>query len=88
MRIVGTKGAISFSPLERFDGRPVVITLDLSEATASFPDGHHTLEFVPQKNRYEVQLMELADVIRGKCKPTYSYEHDYLVHEITLAAAG
>ena len=88
MRIVGTKGAISFSPLERFDGKPVVITLGLKEDSNSFPAGYHTLEFVPQKNRYEVQLMELADVIRGKCKPSYSYEHDYLVHEVTLAAAG
>ena len=52
------------------------------------PKGFHTLEFPPQKYRYDVQLMEFADIIRGKCKPTYSYEHDYLVHEVTLAAAG
>ena len=88
MRIIGTQGSITFSPLERFDGHPVEIELALAEDIASFPQGSHTLRFVPQKNRYEVQLLELADVIRGKRNPTYSYEHDYLVHEVTLAAAG
>lgn len=88
MRISGTNGSIIFSPLELFDGKPVVVTLNLAKAAGGFPAGKHILNFPPQKDRYEVQLLELADMIRGKIKSSYTYEHDYLVHEITLAAAG
>ena len=88
MRIVGTNGTIRFSPLERFDGKGVEVSLRLAKDSGGFPAGSHTLRFPPQKNRYEYQLLELADVIRGKRKAAYSYEHDYLVHEITLAAAN
>lgn len=88
MRIVGTKGAIYLVPLERFDGKNLKLELELCEDTQTFPKGWHTLEFPPQKYRYDVQLQEFAGMIRGKCKPSYSYEHDYLVHEVTLAAAG
>ena len=88
MRIAGTKGTIRFSPLERFDGRSVEIELILNEDRGSFPKGRHTLRFQPQRDRYEAQLTELAQVIRGEKQPSYSYEHDLLVHEITLAAAN
>ena len=87
MKIAGTKGTIKFSPLERFDGKSVEIELTLSEDCAIFPKGIHILRFPPQRDRYEVQLAELMQVIRGTAEPSYSYEHDYLVHEITLAAA-
>ena len=88
MRIGGTKGTIRFSPVERFDGKSVEIELTLPEDRGTFPKGVHTLRFPPQRDRYEVQLAELMQVIRGEAKPSYSYEHDYLVHEITLAAAN
>ena len=29
-----------------------------------------------------------ADVINGIAQPEYSYEHDYIVHKVTLEAAG
>ena len=88
MRIAGSKGVIEFSPLERFDGRPVELSLSLGENSGSFPAGEHTLRFPPQTDRYVEQFKELAKVIRGEAQSTYSYDHDYLVHEITLAAAG
>ena len=88
MKIAGTKGTIKFSPLERFDGKPVEIALTLHEDSGSFPAGEHTLRFPPQRDRYEEQLRELSEVIRGRKKPSYSYEHDDLVHEVTLAAAN
>ena len=88
MKIAGSKGTIKFSPLERFDGKPVEIALTLREDSGSFPAGEHTLRFPPQRDRYEEQLRELAEVIRGRKKASYSYEHDDLVHEVTLAAAN
>ena len=77
-----------FSPLERFDGKPVEVELSLSQDSCGYPAGKHTLRFKPQADRYEAQLAELAKMIRGEMKNPYTYEHDYLVHEVTLAAAG
>lgn len=88
MKIAGTKGSIAFSPLERFDGKPVEVELSLSQDSGDYPAGKHTLRFKPQADRYEEQLAELAKMIRGEMKNPYTYEHDYLVHEVTLAAAG
>ncbi len=88
MRIAGTNGSITFMPLERFDGKPVEIALHLDKAAGSFPAGFHTLRFPPQADRYTEQLTEFARVIRGEIEDPYTYDHDYLVHEVTLAAAG
>ena len=88
IRIVGTNGTIIFSPIERFDGKPVVIEMKLKDSIGNYPAGEHVISFPPQPDRYTEQLLELARVIRGEQEGTYSLEHDYLVHEITLAAAG
>ena len=88
MKIVGTNGSIDFNPLERFDGKPVELSLNLAAAAGEFPAGKHTLRCPPQADRYEAQLLELARIIRGEIQNPYSYEHDCLVHEVTLAAAG
>ena len=88
MKIAGTNGSIRFSPLERFDGKGVEVELRLKQDAGDFPAGTHTLVFPPQRDRYEAQLTELAQMIRGEAVSPYSFEHDHLVHEITLAAAG
>ena len=88
MKIAGTNGTIRFCPLERFDGKGVEVELRLKRDAGDFPAGTHTLVFPAQRDRYEAQLTELARMIRGEAKSAYSFEHDYLVHEITLAAAG
>ena len=88
VKISGTAGSLIFSPVERFDGKPVEIALTLAKDSGSFPAGKHTLRFPPQADRFENQFIELAKILRGEMKKPYSYEHDYLVHEVTLAAAG
>ena len=88
IRIAGTEGSIVFSPVERFDGKPVEISLTLTKDSGGFPAGEHTLRFQAQTDRYANQLIELAKIIRGEMKNPCTYEHDYLVHEVTLAAAG
>lgn len=88
MKIAGSKGTIKFSPLERFDGKSVEIELILNEDSGSFPKGRHILQFPPQLNRYDIQMQELADMIRNNGKSSYSFEHDYTVHEVVLAASG
>ena len=88
IRIVGTDGIICFSPIELFDNGRVVIQLKLAKDAPGIPAGDHTLKFPVQTDRYMVQLNEFACMVRGEMDSPYSFEHDYLVHEATLAAAG
>lgn len=88
LRLAGTCGWCELEPLERFDGKPLVLRFYIKNAVCGFQPGHYTIEFPPQKDRYIVQLQELADIIRGNAKSEYSYEHDYIVHKVSLAASG
>jgi predicted dehydrogenase len=88
LKICGTKGLIELCPLERFDRRPLEMKLTLSEGNEYYPAGTHTLGFGVQRDRYESQLRELAKIIRGDMENPYTYEHDYLTHEVLLAASG
>ena len=87
VRIVGTSGTIVFSPIERLDGQYVTLTMLLRQ-DLGYPAGKHEITLPRQHDRYAEQLQELAQIIRGEQAPSYSYEHDLLVHQITLAAAG
>ncbi len=88
MRISGTKGWIEMQPVERFDGEPLMLTLALKEPAAGYSAGINKIQFPPQTDRYEAQLAELAEIVRGEKRNPYSYDHDYLVHKVTLAASG
>ncbi|MBQ7403117.1 MAG: Gfo/Idh/MocA family oxidoreductase [Lentisphaeria bacterium] len=88
IHIVGTQGSIIFSPIEAFAPNAVEMKIHVVKNSPGLPAGTHTLTFPIQTDRYTEQLIELAQVIRGEKEATYSYEHDYLVHEVTLAAAG
>lgn len=88
IKISGSIGRLEFSPPERFDGIGVEIRLFLKKDSGDFPAGDHVLRFPPQNDRYTEQLRELASMIRGEKKSSYTFEHDLLVHRITLAASG
>ncbi len=88
MKIIGTEGWIEFSPVERFDGESIELTLALKEGNEFYPAGINTIKFPPQKDRYLAQLTEFAQLVRGEIENPYTYEHDYLVHKVTLAASG
>lgn len=88
LKICGTKGTIDLSPLERFDGQPLQMQMALLEGNADYPAGAHTLDFGIKLDRYQDQLLELAAIIRGEMQNPYTREHDVLVHEVVLAAAG
>lgn len=88
LKICGTKGTITFTPLERFDGKPLTLQLTLAHATDHFPAGTHTIDFGIQANRYTDQLMEFADIIHNKIKNPFTYDHDELVQQVVLAASG
>lgn len=87
-KISGSKGTIEWSPLERFDGKPLQLRMTLREGNEEYRAGSHTVDLGVRHDRYIEQLTELAKIIRGEMKNPYTYEHDYLTQEVTLAAAG
>ena len=88
LRIVGTNGSLVLEPLERFDGQPLEISMWLATPVDKYSAGANTVRFPPQTDRYASQLVEWARMIRGEIESPYPFEHDLLVHEVTLAASG
>jgi predicted dehydrogenase len=87
-KIAGTKGTIEWRPLERFDGKPLIMNLTLREDNSEYSAGSHTVDLGVKLDRYVDQLNEFAKIIRGEMQNPYTYEHDYLAQEVLLAAAG
>ena len=87
-KLCGTRGTVELSPLERFDGKPLTMRLTLLEDTEAYVAGTHVVDFGVQQDRYREQLLELARVINGEIENPYTYEHDYLVQAVVLAASG
>ncbi len=88
LKICGTKGSVDLCPLERFDGQPLTMRMTLSEGNEEYEAGTHTIDFGIKLDRYEDQLLELAKIINGEMANPYTYEHDFLVQEVVLAASG
>jgi predicted dehydrogenase len=87
-KICGTKGTIELCPLERFDGQPLTLCLTLQEDNPKYSAGTHLVDFGVQHDRYREQLLELARVINREIENPYTYDHDFLVHEVVLSASG
>ena len=90
LKVCGTKGTVDLRPLERFDKKPLQMSLILKEGNEEYKAGAHTLDFGPVRDRYDAQLLEFAREVRGETKPpsTHDARHDILVQEILLAASG
>ena len=88
LKVSGTKGLFELCPIERFDGKPLVMTLTLAEGNEQYEAGTHTIDFGPQFDRYIGQLSELAKIIRGEIPNPCAYDLDLLVHELVLRASG
>jgi predicted dehydrogenase len=88
LKICGSKGTMELSPLERFDGVPLQMRMTLLEDNEEYAAGTHLVDFGIKLDRYQDQLMELAKIVNGEMENPYTYEHDYLVQEVVLAAAG
>lgn len=88
LRLEGTNGWAQLQPVERFDGQPLELHIGLKDAAGGYPPGINVIKFPPQRDRYEPQLLEFAAMVRGEKSSPYTFEHDLLVHRISLAAAG
>ena len=62
--------------------------LTLLDGNEEYAAGTHIVDCGIKLDRYEDQLLELAKIINGEMTNPYTYEHDYLVQEVVLAAAG
>lgn len=89
VRVEGTNGFAEFEPIERFDGVPLRVVVNLAHAAGPHDKGWHEFEFGPQTDRYAPQLLELAAIVRGEIpNPAWLYEHDLRVHDTLLLACG
>lgn len=88
LRIIGTKGWMEVCPIERFDGKPLVCEMYISEAFGGYPAGRNRIEFAPQYDRYIEQLREFVKVVRGEIPNPNNYDRDILVHKAVRMASG
>jgi predicted dehydrogenase len=90
--ICGTKGTVEVCPLEhpadRYRLDPLHVRLTVKEGNAKFAAGTHLVDVGVMNGRYEAQLLELARIIRGEISNPYPVEHEWIVQETRLAAAG
>ena len=87
-RLVGTKGTFEIMPMERFDKQDFTARFFFKEDNEFFTAGEHIVNYGITRDRYEVQLAELAAILRGTGKDSFTRQHDYLVHKVSLAASG
>lgn len=90
--VCGTRGTAEVYPLEqpghRYHLDPLHVRLTLQHSNDQYEAGTHLVDVGVMHGRYESQWAEFAQVIRGERAAEYGYDHDLLVHEVLLAAAG
>lgn len=88
--VCGDKGTFDIRPLE-YNGSnplPTTVRLTLAEPAGPYAAGCHEFEMETPKGRYDAQLIELAEIIRGEKENPYPSAHEIMVQEASLAACG
>lgn len=89
--VCGDQGTVDIRPLEKFDipsPQPLSLQLALSQNREAYKKGYQEVSFPPPPGRYDLQLIELARIIRGELENPYPLEHELLVQECLLKACG
>lgn len=81
--VCGDAGTAELRPLE-----PPRLGLALATAQWDFVMGYQEIPLPEMPGRYDDQLRELAQVVRGERAPEYDAAHDLAVHEAVLRAGG
>lgn len=81
--VCGDEGTIDIRPIE-----PPKLRLALSGPRGRFRGGYQDVALPAMPGRYDDQLLELAQVVRGEKPNPYSREHDLAVQEALLTASG
>lgn len=85
--VSGTKGTFEVYPVESIFGDEFFAELWLKEDAGKYHAGVNRIPF-GTPHRYREHLLEFAKIARREIENPVSFEHELLVHEITLAAAG
>ena len=94
LRVSGTLGSVELCPVERYDGRPLLLDVELQRPCGGLPAGRQTLGFGPQGrdgtvDRYSPQLREFARQVRGEeAEPDGLCGHDLAVQRTVLRMSG
>ncbi|UCE47026.1 MAG: Gfo/Idh/MocA family oxidoreductase, partial [Phycisphaerales bacterium] len=80
--VCGDQGTVDIRPLE-----PPKLLLALDRPVDGFEKGYQEVPMPKMPGRYDDQLIELAQIIRGQKESEYPPEHDLAVHEAVLKAS-
>lgn len=90
--VCGTRGTAKICPLEppadRYTIDPLTVRLTLLEGNEEYSAGTHHVKTGPMQGRYEPQMLEFAQIIRGEIANPYPLDHELLVQKTLLAGAG
>lgn len=96
--IRGTKGMIRIFPLEqgydkrigypKFNDVPTHVHMLISQDNEAYAAGEYDVKLAPMPDRYEEQLREFADLLRGGKANPYTADYEILVQKAILAASG
>lgn len=89
--VCGDEGTIDIRPLEIYGiqpPQPLKLQLALSQERDSYKKGYQEVSFPEVPARYDNQLIELAQVIRGEIENPFPLEHELIVQECLLEACG
>lgn len=83
--ICGEKGTLVVQPLElNNDAAGGRVFLNMLEDSEAFKKGFQEISQPPLKDRYEDQLLEFAEIVRGDILNPYPYHHELLVQKCFL----
>ena len=87
--ICGTKGSFELCPIEHKDySLPMQARLSLQEDWGEYKAGTQMIDCGVLGKRYNGQLMEFAQIVRGEIANPYGAEHEYLVQKALLEASN
>ena len=81
--VCGDHGTVDIRPLE-----PPKLLLALDRPLAGYRKGYQEVTLVKMPGRYDDQLIELSQIIRGQRQSQYPPEHDLAVQQAVLKASG
>jgi predicted dehydrogenase len=89
--VCGDEGTVDIRPLETLDLRPpqpLKLQLALSQDRDSYKKGYQEVSFPQPPGRYDLQLIELAQIIYSEIENPYPLEHELIVQQCLLEACG
>lgn len=81
--VCGSEGTLDLRPIE-----PPKLRMALASPRATFKSGPQDVELPPMPGRYDAQLLEWVQIIRGEREHPYQPAHDLAVQEAVLLASG